>query len=193
MTDPFAVLGLPARPWLDPEALRSAWLHRSEELHRAGRAEEELMAVNRAHQILGNPATRIEQLLARGGEEAGAARQITPTVGALFGEVAERLQEADRLLTEVSSGASSASSALVRAVRVAQSQDLRAGLEALADRLEEEKTRRERELQRLDGEWARDPGAVRLPLARLALDLTFLQRWLGQVRERLLRLDEEGV
>jgi hypothetical protein len=185
MTDLFAVLRVPARPWLDPEPLTDAYVRLSEALHQQPASHGRLVLLNRAFQVLNDPATRVEHLLAvtGGGSNTG---EITPRVGDLFGQVASCLQEADRLLGEASVQAP----ALLRALHIQRVGALQADLDDLANKLYSQRAERLEELRRLDEVWERDPAKARRALAQLALELTFLQKWQGQIRERRLRMDE---
>ena len=184
MTDFFAVLRVPARPWLDPDALKEVYVRSSEALHRQAGSQDELVSVNRAFQVLNNPSTRVEHLLSVTGAEPGT-RQIAAVMGELFGRVAGCLQEADRLLAEVSVQ----SSALARALRAQRVHALKADLDDLAHDLAAQEAQRLETLQELDQAWQKHPADTREALAQVAVDLTFLQKWQGQIRERLLRMD----
>jgi hypothetical protein len=185
MTDFFAVLRVPARPWLDPDALRDVYVRLSEALHRQAGSQDELVALNRAFQVLNNPATRVEHLLSVTGVESNA-REIAPVMGEFFGRVAGCLQEADRLLGEISVQ----TSALARALQVQRVHALQADLDNLAHELAAQEARRLETLRELDQAWPHHSADTCKALAQVAVDLTFLQKWQGQIRERLLRMDE---
>jgi hypothetical protein len=185
MTDFFSVLRVPARPWQDPDALRDVYVQLSEALHRQAGSQDELVALNRAFQVLHNPATRVEHLLSVTGGES-STRQIAPVMGEFFGRVANCLQEADRLLGEISVQ----SSALARALLLQRVHALQADLDNLAHDLAAHQAQRLEALRELDQVWLHRPADARQALAQLAVDLTFLQKWQGQIRERLLRMDE---
>jgi hypothetical protein len=185
MTDFFAVLRVPARPWLDPDALRDVYVRLSEALHRQAGSQDELVALNRAFQVLNNPATRVEHLLSVTGVEPNT-RQIAPVMGEFFGRVAGCLQEADRLLGEISVQ----SSALARALQVQRVHALQADLDNLAHELAAHEAQRLEALRELDQAWPHHSADTCEALAQVAVDLTFLQKWQGQIRERLLRMDE---
>lgn len=185
MTDFFAVLRMPARPWLDPDAVRDIYVRLSEALHRQAGAQDELVALNRAYQVLSNSATRVEHLLSVTGVEPGT-RQIDPVMGELFGRVANCLQEADRLLGEISVQ----TSALARALQVQRVHAGQGELDDLVRELAAQEAQRLAALRELDQVWQHQPADTRQALAQVALDLTFLQKWQGQIRERLLRMDE---
>jgi hypothetical protein len=185
MTDFFAVLRVPPRPWLDPDALKELYVRLSEVLHRQPGSQNELVLLNRAFQVLNNPATRVEHLLSVTGAEPGA-RQIAPVMGELFGRVAGCLQESDRLLAEIWAQ----NSALARALRVQRVHALKADLDNLAHDLAAQEAQRLETLRELDQAWQQHPADACEALAQVAVDLTFLQKWQGQIRERLLRMDE---
>lgn len=185
MTDFFAVLRVPARPWLDPDTLRDVYVRLSGALHRQAGSQDELVALNRAFQVLNNPATRVEHLLSLTGAEPGA-REIAPVMGEFFGRVASRLQEADRLLSEILVQ----SSALARALRMQGAQALQVELDHLVHDLAAHEAECLETLRELDQAWQDHPADAREALAQVAVDLTFLQKWQGQIRERLLRMDE---
>jgi hypothetical protein len=42
----------------------------------------------------------------------------------------------------------------------------------------------------LDQIWFDDRSQCRKPLTQIAVDLTFVQKWLAQIRERKIRLEE---
>jgi hypothetical protein len=46
------------------------------------------------------------------------------------------------------------------------------------------------ELGQLDALWTESPAQCREMLAQIALRLTFIQKWLSEVRERKIRLEE---
>ena len=186
MTDFFAVLRVPARPWLDQEGLRDAYIRLSEALHRQAGSQDALVTLNRAFQVLNDPAARVAHLLSLTGGESGT-RQIAPVMGELFGRVAGCLQEADRLLGEVST---QGGPALVRALQIQRVHAAQADLGGLAHDLAGDQAQRLDALRELDQAWLHNPADAREALAQLAADLTCLQKWQGQIRERLLRFDE---
>jgi hypothetical protein len=62
------------------------------------------------------------------------------------------------------------------------------------DQAEKELSQRESallaEVDRLDQSWFESSVHARHPLAQVALGLTFVQKWISQVRERKIRLEE---
>ncbi|MBV9999332.1 MAG: hypothetical protein JO015_09490 [Verrucomicrobia bacterium] len=185
MTDFFAGLRMPARPWLDPDAVKDIYVRLSEALHRQAGSQDELAVLNRAYQVLSNPATRVEHLLSLTGAASGT-RRIDPVMGEVFGRVANCLREADLLLGEISVQ----NSALARALQLQRVHGLQGDLDNLVRELAAQEAQRLEALRELDQVWQHQPADAREALAQVALDLTFLQKWQGQIRERLLRMDE---
>jgi hypothetical protein len=46
------------------------------------------------------------------------------------------------------------------------------------------------EIDALDKEWVVDPAGCRDSLVRIALNLSFIQKWSSEIRERTLKLEE---
>jgi hypothetical protein len=185
MIDYFALLGIERRPAISEEPLKHSYFRKTESL-RSDQAETDALAsLNMAFRIIANPATRIQHLLRL---EFGDARggQIGSDLGELFGSVVDALQEADR-----ESGAlATESSALLRALAFQKMAGMRENL----NHIENELTERERSmlsrLSELDPVWLESPAQCREALAQIALRLTFVQKWLSEVRERKIRLEE---
>ena len=87
MTDCFALLGAPRRPWLDPDALKEKF-HRLSAVHHPDVAKDagaDFTGINAAYQTLYDPKTRIRHLLEL--EFPGALSrtlQIPPDITRLF-------------------------------------------------------------------------------------------------------------
>jgi hypothetical protein len=185
MIDYFALLETERRPAIDEESLKRTYFRQTESL-RLKRAEaDSLSSLNMAFRILANPATRIQHLLKlEFGDSHGG--QIGPDLGQLFGAVVEALQKADQefgsLTTETS--------ALLRALAFQRMSRVREQLTQIDDDLSERERALVSELDQLDSLWTERPAQCREPLAQVALRLTFVQKWLSEVRERKIRLEE---
>jgi hypothetical protein len=185
MIDYFALLETERRPAIDEESLKRTYFRQTESL-RLKRAEaDSLSSLNMAFRILANPAARIQHLLKlEFGDSHGG--QIGPDLGQLFGAVVEALQKADQefgsLTTETS--------ALLRALAFQRMSRVREQLTQIDDDLSERERALVSELDQLDSLWTERPAQCREPLAQVALRLTFVQKWLSEVRERKIRLEE---
>jgi hypothetical protein len=185
MIDYFALLDIERRPAINEESLKHAYFRKTESL-RLGQAEADaLSSLNMAFQVVANPATRLQHLLrlvfgdSRGG-------QIGSDLGELFGSVVEALQKADQEFGSLSTE----SSALLRALAFQRMDNLRENL----NQIDNDLSHRERillsELDQFDVLWIENPAQCRESLAQIALRLTFVQKWLSEVRERKIRLEE---
>jgi hypothetical protein len=185
MIDYFALLDIERRPAINDEFLKNAYFRKTESLRSNQAATDALSSLNLAFRIISNPATRIQHLLKL---EFGDARGglIEPDLGELFGTTVEVLQNADREFGSLSSDAS----ALVRALAFQRMDGMRESL----NRAENELSKREcallSELTQLDQIWLESPAQCRVSLGQIALSLTFIQKWLNEVRERKIRLEE---
>jgi hypothetical protein len=185
MIDYFALLGIERRPAFTEEAVKGAYFRKSESLHSDPLRSDEVFAVNAAFQTIANPATRIQHLLLLEFGDTGGG-QIPADLGELFGTLVKVLQIADQELGSLSAQ----SSPLLRALAYRRLDGLRQGLEEAEKELSQRESDLLAELARLDQNWFESTADVRHPLSQIALGLTFVLKWLGQVRERKIRLEE---
>jgi hypothetical protein len=185
MIDYFALLGVERRPAITEEILKGAYFRKSEWLQSDPSESGERFAVNAAFRIIANPATRIQHLLTLEFGEPGGG-QIRADLGELFGSIVKVLQSADHQLGSLAAQ----SSPILRALEYQRLEGLRPQLEQVEKELSQRESGLLAELVRLDQRWLENTARTRRPLAQMALDLTFVQKWLSQVRERIIRLEE---
>ena len=185
MIDYFALLGIERRPAIAEETVKGAYFRKSESLHSDPARSGELIAVNAAFQTIANPATRIQHLLVLEFGDAGGG-QIGPDLGKLFGTIVEVLQIADQELGSLSAR----SSPILRALAYQSLDGLREKLAQAEKELSQRESDLLDEVAPLDQRWFESTVQSRYPLAQIALGLTFVQKWLSQVRERKIRLEE---
>ena len=185
MIDYFALLDLERRPFIADESLKNAYLRKSEMTRAQTNGLDALSSVNMAFRTLSNPAARTQHLL---NLEFGDARGggLTPDIGTIFGPVAEAVQMADRELGSLSAQ----SSALLRALAYQKVDGVRERLAEVETELSKRDSGLLSELQQLDEIWRIDPAQCRDRLAQIALRLKFVQKWLSEVHERQIRLEE---
>ncbi len=185
MIDYFALLEVERRPAISEEPLKNAYFRKTESLRLNQAEPEAFSSLNMALRIVANPATRIQHLL---NLEFGDARggQIGSDLGELFGNVAAALQEIDREFGSLSVD----SSALLRALAFQKMDGVRDRLLETEDELIQREDKFLSELGAIDRLWPDSPAECRGSLARIALGLTFVQKWLSEVRERKIRLEE---
>lgn len=204
MTDCFALLDEPRRPWLDTEALKEKFLSRSagahpDRFHSASPAEREEASaryseINAAHQRLREPRDRLAHLLEL---ELGRRPEDVQAVPEEAMELFFQLGQICREVDQFGAGRALVTSPMLKA------QFFERGL-ALADRvtelqrtLERKQEALETDLKSLNDPWiaappAGSPGrATRLPLERLEelyRAFSYVGRWRAQLRERFVQL-----
>jgi hypothetical protein len=185
MIDYFALLDIERRPAIGDEFLKNAYFRKTESSRLNQIESDALSALNLAFRTLANPATRIQHLLKL---EFGDARggQIESDLGQLFGKIVDALQSADQQFGSLSRE----SSALTRALAFHRMDGMRESLNHSEKELSQREGGLLSELGQLDKRWLENPTQCRESLAQIALSLTFVQKWLNEVRERKIRLEE---
>ena len=200
MTDYFALLQEPRRPWLDPALLKAKFLARSAELHPdrvhgAGEPEKAAAAqryveLNSAFNCLRAPKDRLRHLLELElGRKPEDLQEIPADLADLFMEVARLCRQANAFLAE----RARVSSPVLRVQLFERGQEWAECLGAMQGRVGERREKLIRELQVLDAEWNETPGntSARAPLRRLEEIhrlLSFYTRWNSQIQEAIVQL-----
>lgn len=201
MTDYFALLDQPRRPWLDPDSLKGRFLALSAELHPdrvhgAGEPEKAAAArryleLNSAFNCLREPKDRLRHLLELElGRKPKELQEIPADLADLFVEVAQLCRQANAFLVE----RAGVSSPLLRVGLFERGQQWADRLAAMQRRLGARQELLVRELQKLDAAWQETQGNAfaRAPLLRGLEDihrlLSFYARWNSQIQEAILQL-----
>jgi len=202
--DNFALLGQPRLPWLDPMALKAAFLEQSARLHPdrvlAAGAEEQAAAtgqfaeLNAAYNCLREPKERLLHLLEL---ETGAPPANVQSVPAdtmdLFMETGQVCRQTDAFLAARGRTASP----LLQAQMFEQALDWTARLQSLQERMQLRREQLLAELRAMNEVWNSAPPAPSagrpgsLPLRRLeemGRIFSYIVRCGGQVQERLAQL-----
>jgi curved DNA-binding protein CbpA len=201
MTDCFALLDEPRRPWLEADALKQKFLARSATMHpdkvqSANEAEKSGAAksfaeLNAAYQCLAEPKLRLLHLLEleRGAKPADI-QQIPGALADLFAEVAMTCRSADGFLQEKSQ----ATSPLLQVQLFERGQEWMDKLNALQQKLNGLHGQLMGELKSLDGQWmstSADGGSRQDVLAKaeeLYRLFGYFNRWNKQIQERVVQL-----
>lgn len=203
MTDHFALLDEPRRPWLDASALKTKFLARSAEVHpdrvhsapaaERAAAQERYTALNAAFNTLREPKDRLQHLLElESGAKPGNIQSTPPELMDLFFAVGQLCRDVDFFLLEKGR----ANSPLLKVKMFRRAMEWTDQLNALQQRLNAQRGELESALQALNENWATAPTELAarraaLPLARLEQlyrTFSFLSRWSGQLQERLVQL-----
>ncbi|MBA3272670.1 MAG: J domain-containing protein [Chthoniobacterales bacterium] len=193
MTDYFALLDQPRRPWLDPEQLKQAFHSRALQVHpdtsahpSGGDFAGALFAeLNEAHQVLQDPKRRLQHLLTLNGHPPNRSPAATPAqIDELFPLVAAASQRASKATEQATTAANALSRSLLKAEASGASQQLNAILSQVM-RLQKQATD---ELQQLDRAWRESDAAQLEQLSALHLRFSYLGRWISELEEKRMQL-----
>jgi curved DNA-binding protein CbpA len=199
MTDHFALLNEPRRPWLEPELLKAKFLKLAAEAHpdkQHGSSEAEKSPANRryaelsaAYNCLAEPKSRLlHPIELELGAKPKDVQQIPPPLADLFAEVATVYRNADGFLAEKSQVASP----LLQVQLFERGQDWVEKLNVLQRKLNEPREQLTGELKSLDERWmTADAVSHRelLPkLEELYRLFGYFNRWNSQIQERIVQL-----
>ena len=200
MTDYFALLDAPRRPWLHTDELKQRFLRRSAEVHpdrvhgstdaEKRAAQERYTELNSAFQCLSRPRELVRHLLEL--ETGSKGEQLQDVPSALmdfFMEFSSLCRQTDSFLAEKSS----AQSPLLRVQLFERGQEWSEKISVVQKRLEQWRQETESELKRLDSGWpenwnGENRAATRARLEEIARTLGFVERWSSQLRERFVQL-----
>jgi curved DNA-binding protein CbpA len=176
--DPFEILGLSSRPWLEETAVRRAFQGRARALHpdSAGGDADRFAVLNAACAALANPASRL-RLLA--GDEVPPAMPSDMQTGFRVAELAGKTRA-------LVGKAGSVSNPLAKALLAAEATALRKDLAAVEQVLADLDELLESCLREVDARWPEVPARE---IAALAGEYVFLGKWRGQVRDATLEFE----
>jgi DnaJ-domain-containing protein 1 len=199
MTDNFALLNQPRRPWLDADSLKQKFLALSARLHpdriHSASADDKIEAtrkfteLNAAYNCLAEPKQRLMNLLEL---ELGAKPKDIQTIPSaladLFAEVANNCRQADDFLVEKNRTASP----LLQVQLFERGQDWVEKLSELQKKLNKLREELDGELKKLDDLWMLHEEDSRLKtltkLEEFYRLLSYFNRWQGQINERVVQL-----
>ena len=199
MTDFFALLNEPRRPWLAPEALKAKFLKLAAEAHpdkQHDLSEAEKTPANRryaelnaAYHCLAEPKSRLRHILEL---ELGAkpkdVQQIPLALADLFAEIAIACRNADAFLAEKGK----VTSPLLQVRLFERAQEWLEKLKDMQKKLNGLREKLAMELKSLDGKWMAADVILRqgiLPeLEELYRWFGYFNRWNSQMQERIVQL-----
>lgn len=195
MTDYFACLAESRRPWLDPEALKAKFHSLSAEVHpdrsHESSESEKLVAnqryteLNAAYNCLREPRSRIRHLLELElGAKPSDLTQVPDDLMELFFKVGRACREVDAFLAQKTT----ATSPLIQVQFFERSQEWVEKLSEPRQNLTERRDILLGELQDCDRGWATSSPKPTDRLLRIWRLLSFYDRWLAQIHERMVQL-----
>lgn len=200
MIDYFALLGEPRRPWLEAEALKQRFLtlsgeHHPDRTHQAGteqkaQAQRRYADLNAAYQCLRDPKERLRHLLEL--ERGGKLDQMQNVPTALMDVsllVGAACRQADALLKEKSD----VTSPLLKVGLFEREQEQVQELTSLTKQLDAKREALIAQAKHLDARWEthKTAGANEglMPgLEEVYRLLSYYERWLAHLRERIVQL-----
>lgn len=201
MTDYFALLKEPRRPWLDPEVLKQRFLEMSTRVHpdrvhnlgeiERAAAQEKYVELNTAFNFLRDPRERLRHLLQLElGAPPGDIKQIPGELMNLFMEVGQHCRAADSL---IANGAG-VSSPLLKVRLFERSQACMDEILKVQQQLKAKRESLIESLRGIDSKW--DAVVLEAPAKADALSqleemlhlFGFYDRWIVQLQERITRL-----
>ena len=204
MTDAFALLSEPRRPWLDAEVLKARFLPLSaavhpDRVHSASEAEKaaantRYAELNAAYNTLREPRDRLLHLLElEAGGKPKDVQRIPPGTMDLFVEVGQACRDTDEFLKQKSTS----DSPMVKLRLMQEGLDWLDRLQALQGRVNAKRDELTAELRQMNGVWEAAPAigipdrVNALPLERLEQvyrAMSYVARWTEQIQERVVQL-----
>ncbi|HTL55234.1 MAG TPA: DnaJ domain-containing protein [Candidatus Limnocylindrales bacterium] len=200
MTDYFALLNEPRRPWLDAEALKKEFLTLSAQMHpdrvhnaeiaERNQAQERYAELNAAYQCLREPKERLRHLLEleRGGK-LEPIQNIPPALMDISLEIGQACRQTDEFLNRKRQAASP----LLQVSFFEAGQEQTERLRALLQRLDSQREPLIQEIKELDAHWQHSEGtsdrsAKLTRMETLYHLISYYERWSTQMRERIVQL-----
>jgi curved DNA-binding protein CbpA len=195
MTDYFELLGVPRRPWLEPDFLKTKFLSLSAQLHpdrapgEKQQVQDRYTEINAAYGCLRNPKTRLAHLIQlEKGASASELQNVPSELMEIFIEVGELCRHVDQFLVEKAA----MTSPLLKVALFERSQDLSDQVVLLRTKLSGFQEEHLSALKRVDAEWE-TPEATSRPALLARLEeirrlLGFFERWISQLQERFVQL-----
>jgi curved DNA-binding protein CbpA len=203
LSDFFALLDEPRRPWLDADVLKQRFLGISGKIHpdrhhgasdaARNQANSDFAALNEAYQCLREPKERLGHLLQLelGGKPKDVQR-IPPGATDFFMEVGMLCREVDQFLPEKAK----ATSPMLKVRLFETALELTDKLQTLQQKLSLQREALLAELKGMNTAWESAPSSgpartAALPLERLEQIyrlMSYLGRWWAQIQERVVQL-----
>lgn len=194
MTDFFALLELPRSPWLEVAAVKERFATKSGPVHpdRVHQADDATRAaattryaeLNAAQQCLADTRQRLRHLIElETGQPPSDVGVVPPHISELFFKVGQSLRTVDELVHQKRA----ATSPMVQAQVMRQAMDRMESLRGVIGELEQRRSKLDDRCRALGADRGRAGDRMSI-LTELHRDYSYLNRWLEQLRERLLQL-----
>jgi DnaJ-domain-containing protein 1 len=189
MTDYFALLDEPRRPWIEPDELKQKYHRLTLATHPDTQAEstpsDAFAELSKGYRTLADSRQRLLHLLMLEGRAPAAAAQAVPNdLAALFLKVGLLNQEIDlvsRKLTE-------ATSSLGKSILTGELQEVQTRAKYQLDRLRGIYDEQLERLRNLNDKWTSDRARTLTQVAEVYGRITYLSRWIDQLGEKRVQL-----
>ena len=190
MTDYFALLEQPRRPWLDPEQLKESFHARTLRSHPDAlpgdatvSGEGAFAELNEAYQVLRDPKRRLQHLLAlQGDSPSSQSGSIPEEIENLFPVVADLTLESDKLIHQLGGATSPLSRSLLKPQVIATAKRITDVLQRLRTLFNDAEGRLQ---ETSEGTRSEDRIA---DLHALYLEFSYLTKWIAQLDEKQFQL-----
>ncbi len=187
MTDYFALLGQRRSPWLDPEELKQAFHAKTLREHpdvqgqrQNDRSEGAFAELNEACRVLRNPKRRLYHLLTLEGHAPSSRHASIPQdIEELFPSVAALTRKSDEVIQRLAITSTTLGRSLLRA----ELGETKRGVRETLKRLSELHAAAMGELKGVGETWTAEQ------LHALYLRFSYLMRWMAQLEEKQLSLE----
>jgi len=193
MTDYFALLNQPRRPWINPEEVKQAFHARALQVHPVAQpnqhtepSSDALFAqLNQAYQVLQDPKRRLQHLLTLEGHPPERSPGTIPTeIEELFPIVATATHRSEAIVKNSAAATNALSRSLLKSELQHATNELRLVREQVRDLHGAAIAR----LQQLDRSWSGEMGDQLEQLRVVYVELSYITRWLSELDEKKLQL-----
>ena len=189
MTDYFALLDEPRRPWLEPDELKQKYHRLTLAAHPDTQTEstpsDAFTELRKGYRTLSDPTQRLLHLLTlEGHAPATNAQSVPDNLADLFLNVGLLNQEIDFVARKLAAATSGlGKSMLTRELLEVQTQ-VKDQLDRLRGTYDEQLER----LRNLNDEWTSDRARALTQVAEVYGRITYLSRWIDQLEEKRVQL-----
>lgn len=188
MTDYFALLDQPRRPWLEEDELKTRYHAKTLQLHPDAQPETTGSAgfaeLNDAYRTLRDPKLRLRHLLDLHGSADRANNTVPDSLQTLFPQISAATHRADLVLEKFRSATTALTRGLLKPELLRPTDEVDRLLAAIR-KLHDQALA---EMRTLDDKWGADPTHDRKVAQRLVLTFTYLGRWIAQLEEKRFQL-----
>ena len=189
MTDCFALLDEPRRPWLDADALKDKFHTLSSKHHPdvATGGDADFPGLNAAYRTLQDPKTRLRHLLELEFPGVIARKlEIPPDIARLFETMARESHSVGEFLEKKALAGTPIEAALMASERI----ELLSVLEKLLALLIQKRDGIFMQLKFIDAVWEEDRDTSAGTLVDIYQSISYINRWIDQLREDMMKLGE---